>query len=148
MLGVPERWELRLFLSGLEDDLVRVAVTAEMDDLGLVLVELAQQVDRPRTRDQDQLHRVAERAAATSSSISRNSRGRSSGAVPRGLAAKSRTLIVSILTSDTAEMDLEVMKIADPVSDYDAPPVRSDGDRQGRTFERQGRPANSLIDVP
>ena len=52
-----------LFL-GLEDNLVRVAVTAEMDDLGLVLVELANQVDRPRTRDENELHDVAERASA------------------------------------------------------------------------------------
>ncbi len=34
-----------------------------MDDLGLVLVELAQQVDRPCPGDQDQLHRMAKRAA-------------------------------------------------------------------------------------
>ena len=39
-------------------------MTAEMDDLGLVLVELAQQVDRPCTGDQDQLHRAAKRAPA------------------------------------------------------------------------------------
>ena len=56
--------DVGLLISGLEDDLVGVAVAAEMDDLGLVLVELAQQVDRPCTGDQDQLHRVAKRAAA------------------------------------------------------------------------------------
>ena len=39
-------------------------MTAEMDDLGLVFVELAQQVDRPCTRDQDQLDVAAKRAKA------------------------------------------------------------------------------------
>src|SRR4051812_17782430 len=35
-----------------------------MDDLGLVLVELTQQINGSRTGDQDQLHRIAERAEA------------------------------------------------------------------------------------
>ena len=63
VLGPVRHRSLGFFLPRLEDDLVRAAVTAEMDDLGLVFVELAQQVDRPRTGDQDQLHRIAERAA-------------------------------------------------------------------------------------
>jgi hypothetical protein len=44
--------------------MVQAAVAAEVDNLGLALVELTQQIDRPSTRDQDQLHRVAERAEA------------------------------------------------------------------------------------
>ena len=62
---VPSRSEASSCpLLGLQEDLVRAAVAAEVDDLGLVFVELAQQVDRPGTRDQDQLHRVAKRAEA------------------------------------------------------------------------------------
>jgi hypothetical protein len=61
--GAGSTGRVGLLISRFEDELFRVAVTAEMDDLGLVFVELAQQVDRPCPGDQDQLHRIAKRAS-------------------------------------------------------------------------------------
>ena len=62
--GTVRAGSFGLSLLRLEDDLVRAAVTAEMDDLGLLFVQLAQQVDRSGTGDQDQLHRARMRAQA------------------------------------------------------------------------------------
>ena len=58
----PIRGLVVLTLPGLQEDLVGAAVAAEVDDLGLALVELAQQIDRPGSGNQDQLHRIAKRA--------------------------------------------------------------------------------------
>ena len=66
---------LGVSVTGFENDLVRAAVTAEMDDLGLVFVELAQQVDRPCTGDQDQLDRAAETCSGGLPHRSRGTRG-------------------------------------------------------------------------
>ena len=63
--GYPE--QIRGFVLpalGLQENFVRAAVAAEVDHLGLALVELAQQIDGPRTGDQDELHRFAEPAEA------------------------------------------------------------------------------------
>ena len=53
-----------LSVLGLEEKFVRAAVAADLDNLGLDLVQLAEQIDGPSTGDQDQLHGIAERAEA------------------------------------------------------------------------------------
>ena len=124
-----------------------------MDDLGLVFVELAQ-AGRPAACRGPRSARPHSRNAPrpTSSSISRNSRGRSSGAVPRGFAAKSRTLILSILTPASVRNDAMIRGRVEISRRH--PPAKTDRPSRmpcnapNRAIEGQGREALSRIEVP